>query len=61
MKRQNEKSIIRILLEKIVAPAIAIAGIWYIVPRWPYILLIIIVAFLVLVLVPGINIFKKRQ
>ena len=61
MKRQNQKSIIRILIEKIVGPAIAIAGIWYIVPRWPYILLIILIVFLVIVLVPGINIFKKKH
>ena len=61
MKRQNQKSIIRILFEKIVLPAIAIAAIWYIIPRWPYILLIIIIAFLVIILVPGINIFKKKK
>ena len=60
MKRQNHKSIIRILFEKIVVPAIAIAAIWYIIPRWPYILLLII-AFLVIILVPEINIFKKKK
>jgi hypothetical protein len=59
-KESREKNVIRVIFGEIFIPAIAIGVIWLIIPRWPYILLIILVGFLVLVLVPGINFLKKK-
>ena len=59
-KESREKSVLRIVFEKIIIPAIAIAVVWLIIPRWPYILLIIIVGFLILVMISGIDFLKKR-
>jgi hypothetical protein len=59
-KESREKNVIRVIFEKIFIPAIAIAAVWLIIPRWPYILLIILVGFLILVLVPVIDFLKKK-
>jgi hypothetical protein len=59
-QNSEEKSGLRIIFEKIFIPAIAIASVWLIIPRWPYILLIIFVVFIILVLISAIDFLKKK-
>ena len=60
-KEDSEKTAIRIISERIFLPAVAIAGVWLITPRLPYILLIIIIGFLILSLISTIDFLKKTS
>jgi len=59
-KKSRERSIIRLILVRILIPAITIGGLWAIIPHWPYILVLAILGFWIVVLLPAIGLFKKK-
>jgi hypothetical protein len=60
MNRQRKrKSLLRIILERMLIPLIAISLVWLLIPRWPWILLVIVSGFVLLVLIGAIKFLKQ--
>ena len=59
-KKRREKNPIRLILAKVLIPTIVIGGLWAIIPHWPYIIVLIILGFWIIVLIPVIGLFRKK-
>jgi uncharacterized membrane protein YdbT with pleckstrin-like domain len=60
MKRERKrKSLFRTILERMVIPLIAISLVWLLIPKWPWLLLVIVFGFVLLVLIAAVDYRKE--
>lgn len=55
----REKSVLRILVDKIIIPATALFGGWLLAIYWPPALILYIVAFIALIIIANVNFVRK--
>jgi len=58
---ENKPSYTRIILEKIVIPVLAFGFVWWLIPKWPPILLLIIFGFVVVIIISATDFWKKSS